>query len=375
MKPALNHAIPIDMNIELIREYCLSKAGSSEDCAFGPDNLLFRVKGKIFACIDLNRPDLIVLKCDPYQGIELRERYQAIQPAWHWNKKHWIEVYFNQDVKDAMVLELVERSYQEVVKTLPKKTLYHFPEKPESWGYVHFAQLDSIMNYLSSREAEDRTEDYLLATVDFQTSGRGQRGNHWEAEAGSNLLFGMRIRGFDISVERQFALNQCVSLSAALAIGKYLGFNVKIKWPNDLYVEDRKIGGMLFEHTVEGRRIKQTIFGIGINVNQKNFSPSVPRPTSICLELGKEVDRAALLRGFVKCFQQWFNRLLAGKDGRTDLEYCRRLFWMEGMHPFRDANGCFEAQLEGLGEDGLLMLKDAEGHIRSYYFKEVEFLI
>lgn len=110
------------MNIEEIREYCLSKPLATEDSAFGPDNLLFRVYNKIFACIDLERPNLVVVKCDSERAEELRQQYQGIVPAWHWNKRFWNEIHFNTDVDDPLVFQLIDHSIAEVLKKLPKKT-------------------------------------------------------------------------------------------------------------------------------------------------------------------------------------------------------------------------------------------------------------
>lgn len=109
------------MNIESLREYCLSKPLATEDSAFGPELILFRVYGKIFACIDLERPHLVVLKIAPDYASELREQYEGITGAWHWNKRYWNEVRFDADVDDALVRELVDHSLGEVLKKLPRK--------------------------------------------------------------------------------------------------------------------------------------------------------------------------------------------------------------------------------------------------------------
>ena len=171
------------MNIELIREYCLSKAGTTEDCAFGPDTVLFRIKDKIFACIDTERPNLIVVKCDPEEINVLCERYNGIKRAWHWNKRHWIEIYFDSDVSDTLVRELVERAYMLVVQHLPKKTLYHFPETPAGWDYIHFAQLDKATHHASAGDRFVLLDDFekktpltqLLTLPDFTETATGVR--------------------------------------------------------------------------------------------------------------------------------------------------------------------------------------------------------
>jgi len=110
------------MDIEQLRDYCLSRKGATEDTAFGEDILLFRVYNKIFACLDLGRPDRVTLKCDPERALELRERYEGIDGAWHWNKRYWNDVRFDRDVPDALILELVDHSLAEIIRKLPKKT-------------------------------------------------------------------------------------------------------------------------------------------------------------------------------------------------------------------------------------------------------------
>ena len=110
------------MNIETIRDYCLAKPLATEDTAFGPDTVLFRIYNKIFACIDLERPDLVVVKCDAEYALQLREQYSGIRPAWHWNKRYWNEVCFDCDVDAALIFRLIDHSLAEVLKKLPKKT-------------------------------------------------------------------------------------------------------------------------------------------------------------------------------------------------------------------------------------------------------------
>lgn len=109
------------MNIESFREYCLSLPCTSEDMPFGEEYLILRVCGKIFACIGLERPDYFVLKCDPDYAVELRETHDEIEPAWHWNKKHWNQLRLSGSLDDGFIESLIRHSYEQVVKKLPKK--------------------------------------------------------------------------------------------------------------------------------------------------------------------------------------------------------------------------------------------------------------
>ncbi|MCF0201314.1 MAG: MmcQ/YjbR family DNA-binding protein [Bacteroidales bacterium] len=109
------------MNIESFRECCLKLPFVTEDMPFGPDVLTFRLKGKIFACVGLDKPDLVVLKCDPTMATELRERYEGIEGAFHWNKKYWNQIWLCRDVDDELIISLIEHAWKEVNKKLPRK--------------------------------------------------------------------------------------------------------------------------------------------------------------------------------------------------------------------------------------------------------------
>ena len=110
------------MNIEDIREYCLQKPYADEAFPFDETTLVFRLMGKIFACVDLERPNLVVLKCEPDYALELRDRYQGIEGAWHMNKRHWNQVHLDCDVPEALIRSLIDHSYGEVYKKIPRKT-------------------------------------------------------------------------------------------------------------------------------------------------------------------------------------------------------------------------------------------------------------
>ena len=109
------------MTLEAFRAHCLAKAGFSEDVPFGPETLVFRVAGKIFALMDADTFVSVNLKCDPEKAIELRERYEGIQPGYHMNKQHWNTVVTDGSVPGKLLLELADHSYDLVRASLPKK--------------------------------------------------------------------------------------------------------------------------------------------------------------------------------------------------------------------------------------------------------------
>ena len=116
------------MNIESVREYCLSLPLVTEDMAFGDDYILLRVCDRIFACIGLARPDYFVVKCDPDYAIELRDLHSEIEPAWHWNKRYWNQISLRGTLSGELIRRLIRHSYSEVVRKLPNKTRTALPE-------------------------------------------------------------------------------------------------------------------------------------------------------------------------------------------------------------------------------------------------------
>lgn len=118
------------MNVETIREYCLSKKGVTESFPFDDVSLIMKVMNKMFAVIDLEEANYISLKCDPERAIELREKYRGIEGAYHFNKKHWNGIYLDQDVDDKLTKELIDHSYEEVIKKFTKKMRTEYDALP-----------------------------------------------------------------------------------------------------------------------------------------------------------------------------------------------------------------------------------------------------
>ncbi len=108
------------MDIESLRLYCLQKSATTEEFPFDDVTLVFKVAGKMFACLPLEKPDVLILKCDADYAIELRDRYSAIEPAWHFNKKYWNQLMISA-LDDELLRSLIDHSYDEVVKNLPRK--------------------------------------------------------------------------------------------------------------------------------------------------------------------------------------------------------------------------------------------------------------
>lgn len=212
-----------------------------------------------------------------------------------------------------------------------------------------------------------------------QMSGRGQRGNTWEAEPGKNLTISIVLKPEGVKPSEQFSISEVV----ALGIVKYLltrGIDAQIKWPNDIYVGDRKICGILIENSLFGSEIERSIIGIGLNVNQTEFLSPAPNPVSMSQLTGREYDLEEEMYSLVKEIEQKFVRIGdAGDRFWHHLRY-KAALWRgdEGVYLFRDIKGDrrYEGTIADVEPEGFLSVRDAAtGEIRKYSFKEVEFIL
>ncbi len=223
------------------------------------------------------------------------------------------------------------------------------------------------------RDAKYREGDVVWA--DFQTAGRGQRGHKWSSDAGRNLLFSVALEPAFLPVAEQFLLSETVALSLVDLFEEY-GIDTKIKWTNDIYVGDRKIVGILIEHIYSGARLARTIVGIGINVNQREFDSSLPNPTSMSLQTGEKYDLRAVLEKFVGILMRNYESLRRGEKEVVQQRYMAKMYRLGERHAFALPDGTrFEATIRGVKPAGELVAEHADGSVKEYLFKEIEFVL
>ena len=213
-----------------------------------------------------------------------------------------------------------------------------------------------------------------VIVADFQTAGRGQVGNVWESERGKNLTFSLVLYPQALPVNQQFLISQIAALSVKETLDAYTE-GISIKWPNDIYWQDKKICGMLIENDLSGHNLLRSIIGIGINLNQTIFRGDAPNPVSLWQIVKQEVDREVVLRQFLSRFEAYNQALLSGEKALIHTRYMEALYWREGYHPYADAKGAFSARIYGIEPTGHLLLQSTDGVIRRYAFKEVSYLI
>lgn len=243
---------------------------------------------------------------------------------------------------------------------------------------VALQQTDSTNRYLTDLCDGGGVEEFTTVSAEFQTAGKGQRGNSWEAEAGANLLFSTLFYPRFLAARRQFLLSQLVSLSIKEVLDAYTA-DISIKWPNDIYWQERKICGILIENDLQGATIGRCIVGVGLNVNQERFLSDAPNPVSLRQITGRLHDRDTLLTDVVVRMQCHYRRLRDDASGAYAAaladRYAAALFRREGFHRYVDADGSFKARLVGVEPDGRFCLEDRSGRLRRYLFKEVQYLL
>ena len=245
-------------------------------------------------------------------------------------------------------------------------------QPPFTLAYI--PETSSTIHFLKDLCRTGNAGEYTVAVTDYQTAGRGQRGNTWEAERGKNLLFSLLLKPTFLPADRQFLLSQAVSLAIKEELDRY-GTGFSIKWPNDIYWEERKICGMLIEHDLQGKCLQTTHAGIGINVNQTNFSPGLPNPVSLSQITGKAHDRLPLLQAILGRLHEYYLMLQRGETGCITGRYEEALFRKGVMAPFADSQGTFMGQITGVRPNGMLAVKDSTGNERLYAFKEINYVL
>lgn len=239
------------------------------------------------------------------------------------------------------------------------------------------AELTSTNNYLAELCRQGKTEEFYTVIAENQSAGKGQRGNCWESEPGKNLTFSMVLYPTVLEANKQFYLSMLAAISVVDALTNYTeGFS--IKWPNDIYWNDRKICGILIENELEGRFLNQSIIGIGLNINQTVYPESIPNPVSLHQIIGKEIGCEEVLQKILHAIVGGYRSLESNFEktsGALEYLYKNLLYRKEGFHRYKDKKGEFMAQIHDIGQDGRLLLKDESNHIRKYAFKEVAYII
>lgn len=219
----------------------------------------------------------------------------------------------------------------------------------------------------------DKPKEFTVISAIDQLIGRGQQKNSWHSEAGENLTFSIILYPKNIEVNEQFHLSKVISIGILNYLQTKLS-GIKIKWPNDIIYEGKKICGILIENSVAGSKIKNTIVGIGLNINQKEFPEYLPDAVSLSSITGSKYNIDEEIKELLDFIYKEYNSFLLKKQFNTiDQIYLKHMFRLNEIASYKDKNGMFKGIITGTDKIGRLIIKTLDEKIRTYNFKEVEY--
>jgi len=220
---------------------------------------------------------------------------------------------------------------------------------------------------------QDLPEGSLVYAVE-QTQGKGMNGNIWESVKGLNLTFSFIWYPYFLRVDYQFQMNKAIALAVRdFVITKIDAHKVTIKWPNDIYIDDKKIAGILIENCIMDSRFKHTVIGIGININQESFTGIASNPVSLKIATGQTYDLFKCLDEVCLMLDVRYDHLK--NDLRTiDSDYKKSLYRFGTIAKYHYKGSDIRARITGVSQFGHLLLEKENGEMLSCDMKEIKFL-
>jgi BirA family biotin operon repressor/biotin-[acetyl-CoA-carboxylase] ligase len=234
--------------------------------------------------------------------------------------------------------------------------------------------IESTNFYLKKLAVEKDLESYTVVTANYQFAGRGQMGANWHSEIGKNLTFSILIKFETFEIAHQFYLSMAVSLGLLAAIRNHISSPLFVKWPNDILADKDKLAGILIENIVNGNAIKQTVIGIGLNVNQEQFPSTIGKVTSLKKITGNSFDTDSLLESIVISIQNFVDYIERKEFQKLKDLYLKSLYKFEKPVMFEDAQGIvFLGKIVNVCEDGKLEVALEDEKTRKFNLKEIKF--
>ena len=242
---------------------------------------------------------------------------------------------------------------------------------------IRLQSTHSTNDYLTERLRNKAiTSEGTVVLAIEQTQGKGMDKNIWESEPGKNLTFSFLLKPDFLRADQQFMLNKAVSLGVCDFVKTYVNNQiVTIKWPNDIYVQDKKIAGILISNSIEGNELSHSIVGIGININQQKFPNTVHNPVSLSIALRRELDLEELLTDLLYWLENRYEQLIKNDWTIISENYLDSLYRFKVQHPFLYDGEQILAKITGVSEYGQLQLITSHQEKLECDFKEIKFII
>tara|TARA_R110001583_G_scaffold123082_1_gene274395 strand:- start:15966 stop:16703 length:738 start_codon:yes stop_codon:yes gene_type:complete len=234
--------------------------------------------------------------------------------------------------------------------------------------------IDSTNSYIKKLVAKSTLESYTAVVAKEQTLGRGQVGTTWVSEVGKNLTFSVLINFENFKIHHQFYLSMAVSLGVFNAINKNVKIDMAIKWPNDILAGKDKIAGILIENIIRGVGIRQSVIGIGLNVNQQNFPKNIGAATSLKNIYGIDFDTDELLEKIIISIQHFVNYIENENFEALKKRYIALLYKYQKPSMFEEkSDKVFLGKIIDVDESGKLVIELENETIRKFSLKEIKF--
>lgn len=238
---------------------------------------------------------------------------------------------------------------------------------------IELDEINSTNDFASTLLSKDKQPEGTIVLAEFQTDGKGQASNTWYSSKGMNLLMSLILFPGFLNASKQFYLSEIVALSIIKTIKEYLNLNCNIKWPNDIFLNNKKIGGVLIQNSLKGRFIKNSIAGIGLNVNQKEFPEELPNPGSLALEAGREIDKYELFYLLLQNLDEYYLRLQNGDFEKIKQDFVINLLGYDSILKYETKDGqVFDAKILTVKETGELVLDTGE-ETKSFMHGQIKF--
>lgn len=243
----------------------------------------------------------------------------------------------------------------------------------------YFDTLESTNNYCKLLDP-NTVGEFTVICAHSQTAGIGQQGNVWVSEPNKNLTFSIILKPTFLKATDQYLLTMAIAIAVAENIESHLSvlnspFSVHIKWPNDIYIGDKKVCGILTTNQISGSRIIQSICGIGLNINQTTFPEWVPNPTSLKLESGQNFQLDTILLTLLKNIEIEYTNLQNNNKEILKQRYLKRLYRMGKESDFIYQEQIIRATITGVNHFGHLQLTTSNREHLSCGMKEIKFII
>jgi BirA family transcriptional regulator, biotin operon repressor / biotin---[acetyl-CoA-carboxylase] ligase len=240
---------------------------------------------------------------------------------------------------------------------------------------VFLPQCDSTNRIAQDLVIKNKATEGCVVITGCQTQGRGQRGNTWEAAPNQNVTLSVVLHPGFLAIGQQFYLNICTSLAVLDLVQGFLpahAADIKVKWPNDIYYGNKKLGGILIENTIRGKLLQHAILGIGLNINQISFAH--PGAVSWQMITGKPYSLRAVVEGLLEKLEARYLALRQGKWESLKREYLQQLYRYQQEHFFRVEHQTVAGTILGIDAHGQLGVQIG-GKVRYFDFKEIAFVL